>query len=253
MTPQSRVRAFWRTRVGRALMFVGIVWSVATSFVAFELVFLRGTDLLMSRPALSGSLVLSAATRSSQTCVVPADHAAGTGETPMDPAQARLGAWLLGRKIGRDAIARQYASVDRNLLAQSFHETQQFAALLGTPAPGVFVPQHAATANTEFIAFVEADASQTARQLALRHSAGTCLLYKLGAFWEYAALVRPSLPGERSLFAAEIRHYAMEAGIPPEMWTPLTEVTPAKAGPREINAQTVDLTQKIGAFVASQR
>jgi hypothetical protein len=231
---------------------VAVVWSVAVSFVAFELVFLRGADFLMSRPALSGSLVLSAATRSSQTCVVPADHVA-TGGDAVSPTEARVGAWLLGLKIGRDAIARQYASVDRNLLAQGLQDAQRIAGMLGTPAPAIFVPQHAATANTDFIAFVEADASQTARQLALRHSAESCLLYKLGTFWGYAALVRPSLPGERALFAAEIRHYAMLAGLPLETWAPLSEVTPVKASPSEINAQSADLTQKIGAYLAARR
>lgn len=252
MTPQPSARTFWSTRIGRATVFVAVVWSVAASFIAFELVFLRGADFLMSRPALSGSLVLSAATRSSQTCVVPADHAV-TGGNVVSPAEARVGAWLLGLKIGRDAIARQYTSVDRNLLAQGLQDAQRIASMLGTPAPAVFVPRHAVAANTDFIAFVEADASQTARRLALRHSAESCLLYKLGAFWGYAALVRPSLPGERAVFAAEIRHYATLAGLPSEIWAPLSEVTPARASPGEINAQSADLTQQVGAYLASRR
>jgi hypothetical protein len=235
------------------VVFVAIVWAVALSFIAFELVFLTGTDFLMARPALFGSLGLSAATRASQTCEVDPEPRPAATASAVSPAEARFGAWLIGLKVGRDALARQYSSVDRALLAQALQDAQKIAGMLSVPAPAIFVPQHTAGANTEFVAFIERDASQTARQLALMQSAEACYLYKLAAFWGYATLVRASLPGERALFAAEIRHYAQRAGLPATLWSPLIEPTPARASATAINQESEALTKGVSAHLGRSR
>lgn len=230
----------FRSRAGRVFAFVAIVWLVAGSFIAFELTLVHMTGLLIANRAFSGDWALSAATRESKTCVAgPAERA---HEAPL-ASGVRLGAWLMGLKFGRDALARQYASVDRQALTQGQDDLAQFAQMLGVPHPPVFIPTHFADANTEFVRFVEADANQTARALALQHSPDACHLYKLGAFWGYASLVRPSLPGERSVFAAEIRHYAQRAALPLPLWEPMIERTPGNATELEIASATGALTQ----------
>jgi hypothetical protein len=239
-TPQPR-------RLRSFLWFVGIVWAVAASFIAFDLAALRAADVLLGQPDWLGGLGLSKTTRESRSCVVE-----GSGATPSDPSKARANAWLMGQMIGRYALARQYASVDRQLLDSTLADVDALARTLDVPAPTAFIPRQIASANTEFSAFVAADASETARQIALRHSPQACQLYKLGAMWGYAMLVRPMLPGERAIYTAEIRHYAREAGLPETLWQPMIERTPRDASYKDLAESTAALTEKVTEYLMSQ-
>jgi hypothetical protein len=240
-TPQPpRLRSF--------LWFVGIVWAVAASFIGFELIALHAGDLLLGQPSRLGGLALSKTIRESRTCVVD-----GSGATPSGSPEARASAWLMGLKIGRDALARQYASVDRALLGSALDEVDALARSLGVPTPSAFTPRQVAHANTEFPAFVAADTSETARQLALRHSPQACQLYKLGAMWGYAMLVRPLLPGERAVYAAEIRLYAGAAGLPELLWEPMIERTRGNASYDEIAKEANALTGRVTEHLGSTR
>lgn len=242
--------SLFRSRARRVFAFVAIVWLVAGSFIAFELIFVHLTGLAILNPTFSGDLALSAATRESKTCVVgPADRSHGA--SPASGVQ--LGAWLMGLKLGRDALARQYASVDRQLLTQGQDDVAKLSQMLGVPQPSVFIPKHFADANTEFVRFVEADANETALALAVQHSPQACHLYKLGAFWGYASLVRPSLAGERSVFAAEIWHYAQHAALPAPLWQPMIERTPRNATESEIASATGTLTQAVARHLETAR
>lgn len=208
-----------------------LVWGVAATFVGFDLVFMRvmGSFMGVSKPTVG-----------SQTCVVEVGPAAKSPSS-----EVLVGAWLLGLASGRDALARQYDSVDRETLARHIAEVAPIAESLGVPPSAIFVPQHVANANLEFIAFVEGDPSGTARRLAVRHGAQPCHLYKLGAFWGYASLVRPSLPGTRTIFGPEISHHAGEASLPPGVWRPLLEAPPADDSYREIGQDSIVLTQRV--------
>jgi len=232
-------RGGW-TRLGRALGFVALVWGVALSFVGFDLLFLRATGALLGNPSLAPGLTLSRATRESPTCVVQPGP-----ESQSPPPEVLVGAWILGLTAGRDALARQHDSVDREVLARALAEVAPIAERLGVPPTAIFVPRHAAAANIEFVAFVEADASGTGRRLALRHGTQSCHLYKLGALWGYASLVRPSLPGERAVFAPEIGYHAERASLPPELWRPMVEATPSGASFQELAEGSIALTQRV--------
>lgn len=247
---QAQRRGFFHSRLGRVLLFVAIVWSVAGSFIAIEIAALGGMDVLMSKPALSGGLVLSNATRDSKTCSPAPGERAVPVET--NPAEVRVAAWVLGLKIGRDALARQYASVDPNTLAQALKDVETLANMLSVPPPQAFVPRQVANANSEFVAFVESNSNETARSLALEHSSEACHLFKLGVLWGYASLVRPSLPGERSIFAAEIRYHAQDA-LPDRLWQPMTERTPSNASGQEIFRADAALTEGLTQYLGSQR
>src|ERR1700682_5350500 len=58
------------TRLRQLGAFVAIVWAVAGSFIAFELVSLRGMDLALAHPAMFRNLLLSRATQASKACEV---------------------------------------------------------------------------------------------------------------------------------------------------------------------------------------
>ena len=213
---------FFHSRPGRVILFIAIVWSVAGSFVAIELLSLGGVDWLRSSPALAGSLSLSNATRDSKSCV--AEALEGGARVEKSPSDVRVAAWAMGLKIGRDALARQYASVDPNTLAQALKDVETLATLLRVPPPQAFVPRQAANANSEFVTFVESDSNEVARGLARGQSSEACHLFKLGAFWGYSSLVRPSLPGEANIFGAEIRHHARDI-LPDRLSQTMTEPT----------------------------
>jgi hypothetical protein len=226
---------------------VAIVWGVATTFVAFEIVSLRGMDLALSYPSVFGGLALSPVVTQSTSCVVAAGN---TREQPRSTANARNGdadAWLLGLDLGRDAVFRQYAETNSPFLAELVTGSRERAERLGVPPPAVFQPEQMANANTEFVAFVERNASETARGLAETLSPRACELFKLGALWGYSEMVRPSLPGERAVFAMEIRHHALRAGVPEPLWSPMLQPTPANATAEEVIAQMTALTQGVTA------
>ncbi len=97
------------------------------------------------------------------------------------PDDARAAAWLLGVSLGRDAVIRQLAGASPQTLDQLLAGRGILASRLGVPAPSAFSPQQVAAANTEFVAFVEQDASDTGHRLAVRFSPQACELFKLGA------------------------------------------------------------------------
>jgi hypothetical protein len=237
-------RGFFHSRVGRVLLFVAIVWAVAGSFVAFEIAILGGMDWVMSSER-TRDIALGNAARDSKTCTVEAGARA-------EPAgEVRVAAWTMGLMIGRDGVARQSASVSRDTLAEGLKDVEALANTLGVPSPQPFVPRQLADANTEFIRYIESDANETARALAREHSSSVCHLFKLGAYWGYANLVRPFIPGERPIFAAEIRHHARER-LPEELWRPMTEGTRASASREEIFRTDAAVTDGLTKYLGGQ-
>jgi hypothetical protein len=239
------------TRVKHAVAFVCIVWAVAASFIAFDLASGLGMDVVLSNQDVFGNRGLSNATRQSAACEVGAGEKTPGNQSSLSAADARVGAWLLGLKIGRDAQARQSSTVTPAVLAASAAGIEQLAATLRVPPPGAFVPRQIVQSNTEFVSFIEADAHGTAHRLAVGYSAQDCYLYKFAAFWGYSSLVRFVLPGQGSIYAAEIDHYASRAGVPEALWRPMVEPTPENASAAQINAQSTQLTDSVNKYLAA--
>ena len=189
------------SRLRNVVAFVAIVWGVATTFVAFEMVALGGIDLARSYPGLFGDIALSRTVTQSTSCEV------GPADTPerrapaVEAGEARVGAWLLGVSLGRDAVLRQYAGANAQALDQLGAGRSALADRLGVSSPAVFRAEQIANANTEFVAFVEQDRRQQRTRLAETLSPQACELFKLGALWGYSEMIRPALPGERAVFA----------------------------------------------------
>lgn len=242
------------SRVRHVIAFIAIVWGIAATFVAFEVVSLSAVDLALSYPALFGDLILSRTVTESTSCAAPAGSERPQPSTMISEADARVGPWLLGISLGRDAVFRQYASSNRQVLEQLAKGRDDLAARLSVPSPEPFTPEQIANANTEFVAFVEQGrAAETARQLAATHSTRACELFKLGAVWGYSEMVRPLLPGERAVFGMEIRHYASRADVPAPLWSPMLQVTAADAKREDIIKSTETLTDGVTAYLAGQR
>jgi hypothetical protein len=229
----------------RAAAFVAIVWGVAATFVVSEIAALRVTDLAVAYQDLFGNLLLSRAVSGSRTCE------AGNPDLVADNRASDGQAWILGLLVGHDAIFRQFTSVDSQALEALAAQADRSAAALGVNAPERFTPQYQANAHSEFVVFVEADGTETARGLARRHSTRACYLYKLGALWGYTEVLRRVLPGERAGFALEIRHYARLAEVPEELWRPMLGRTPPNATPADLDASTSALTDAMTRYVSN--
>jgi hypothetical protein len=250
MATHHQTTAF--TRVKRAAAFVAIVWAVAASFIAFELVALFGLDLALANPGSMGTLMLPQAIQQSTSCSVVPE--ADSGASASD--QARTAAWLLGLKVGNRAQISQWLTsnsaqqdgLDR-WVGRIDAETEQLATSLMVPRPGAFVPRNRADANTEFMTSVEADLNRTAQTIAAVHAPDACYLYKLGAYWGYAMMVRMALPGERSINSLQIEYYARKAGLPEELWQPAIDRTASDATSEELQADTTQRTEAVTAHL----
>lgn len=237
------------SRARHVIAFVAIVWGIAGTFVAYEIASLRVSDFALSYPALFGDLMLSPTVTESTSCTSTDGSEHPQPSTTIGEADARAGSWMLGINLGRDALFRQYAGSNRQTLDELAKGRDDLAMRLSVASPPHFTPEQIVNANTEFVAFVEqGGAAETARQLARRYSPRTCEVYKLGAFWGYSEMVRPLLPGERTVFGMEIRHHAMRANIPAPLWNPMLQSTEAGAARDDIIARTQALTDAVTMY-----
>lgn len=235
-------------RLKRVLAFVAIVWLVAGSFVIFEVVAMRGFDLVLDTPSLHGSVMLSPATQQSTACVVQPGEAIPGPAPDLNANGARARAWMLGLQVGEYAQARQWSNP--GTLGEYARDIARQSSELAVAAPAAFVPNQIANAHREFIAFVENDAAHTAHQIAVRYSPEACDLYKLGAFRGYSSLVRTLLPGERVEFAIEIRHYARRLSLPETLWEPMVEPAPRGATRAALFADIIKLNNGMTRHLA---
>ena len=233
-------------RLKHAALFVAIVWALAGSFVAFELLALLATDVMVANPGAIGDLALPQATQQSTACKVAPGEAAGQGG--LAAPEAKADAWMLGVHFGSDTQSGA-PSRDRTN-AQSASEVEQLAGKLAVPTPGPFSARQIANANDEFVSHVEADAGGTAHQLAVKYSPEACQLYKLGALWGYAMWIRVALPGTSTAMVIPINYYARQTGLPEPLTT--TMITPAAADGSRADraAEAIALTEAVTKHLA---
>jgi len=236
----------------QAAAFVTVVWAVAASFVAFEVASLWGMGVAMSHPGVLGDLALSPAVVNSTTCDVKADEQLPASRSSLTETQARAGSWSLGLRAGWDAKLREYGTTDPQALEKSQAVVDQFAGLLGVPAPGAFRTERLALSNRAFVSWIEGDGHGTAHRLAVTYSTNACRLYKLGAVWGYEAIVRNFVPGEFPIFASETRFYARQIGLPEPLWIPMTERTDTHASSDALVAESQALTNAVTQYLMSQ-
>ena len=234
-------------RLKHAALFVAIVWALAGSFVAFELLALLATDVMVANPGAIGDLALPLATQQSTACkVTPAEAADQAG--PIAAPEAKADAWMLGVHFGSDTQSGAPSRDRAN--AQSVSEVERLAGRLAVPTPGPFSARQIANAHDEFVSHVEADAGGTAHQLAVRYTPEACQLYKLGAFWGYAMWIRVALPGTSSAMVVPINYYARQAGLPEPLTT--TMITPASADGSRADraAEAIAVTEAVTKHLA---
>lgn len=235
------------TRLKRAALFLAIVWALAASFIAFDVLSMSATDAMLAHPEAMGDLALPEAIQQSTACnVAPGEAAAPAERLPMR--DARAAAWVLGVYFGSDT--QSGTPVGRSGDGQSPSEVERMADELAVPLPGPFSVRQFANAHSEFVTFVEADASGTAHALAVNYSPEACQIYKLGAFWGYTMWIRVALPGQRSAMAIPIHHYARQVGVPAPLTTNLITPASADASRADRAAEAIALTEAVSRHLA---
>jgi hypothetical protein len=245
--PDRNVAAIFRfpARLKRAAAFVAIVWGVAGSYLAFEVATMRAMNVVLAYPDIIGGLVLSRSVSESTTCVAGPVQ----GSSARNPLAARADSFALGVTVGHEAVFRQWARSNPQIIAPLTADVQKGAAALGVAAPGRFRPQQLADANREFVAWIEADDQGTARELASRYAPQACHAYKLGAVWGYSEVVRLALPDHRAAFGVEIRHYAQQIPVPAELWRPMLQPSSFPAGSAELEREMAATSARLVAFL----
>jgi hypothetical protein len=236
-----------RTRLKHASLFVAIVWALAGSFVAFDLLFLSATDSALANPAALGDRALPEATQQSTACEVTPGEAANQAG-PLAAPDAKADAWMLGVHFGSDTQSGGPSRDSTN--PQPVSEVERLAARLAVPLPGAFSARLIANAHAEFVTHVEADASGTAHRLAVSYSPEACRIYKLGAFWGYTMWIRVGVPGRRTAMAIPINYYGRQAGLPEQLTRAM--VTPASADTSRADraAEAIALTEAVMKHLA---
>ena len=254
------------TRLKKIAAFVAIVWSVAGSFVLFDIVASSGMDRLAGAFENANALTLPAEVRQSATCSDSNDG--GARDRALSPA-ALATAWSLGVQVGArarwtemladaaqsqsDPQRRAWLAAVRRMVQQTDAEVGRLAASLSVPRPTTFPERNSATAPREFVTLVESDAQTTAHALARTHTPRACEAYKMGEYWGYSMMMRDVLAGERNVFAAEISHYARQLQVPDTLWRSMIARTPSNATTEQLSRETIALTDAVTQHFAGPK
>jgi hypothetical protein len=210
-------RSFSESPIGRFLIGVAIIWSIAGAFVALEI----GLPELLGRAVEAGAVSDGMVMPGGLTPEPPAHCGPSGAPAPNAPRETRYIAWRLGHQVGWSAgLANMDQSDEAS--ARALAQWQARAGDIGIPAPLVPRIRHAAKALGEFEAHIESDPQCTAARLSQTYGKRYGSTFKLGAYVGYATLFRMALPGA-AVFAPNIRHHGRSAGVPGELLQPLLQ------------------------------
>lgn len=216
-------RSFSEGPIGRFVIGVAIIWSIAGAFVALEI----GLPALLGRAVQAGAVSDGMVIPGGLSTESPAHcKPGGTPRPDASPAPSVLGearylAWRLGEQVGWSAGLANVGRSDE-ASARSLAELQARAGNMGIPPPLVPPIRHAAKALGEFEAHIESDPQCTAARFSQTYGKPYGSTFKLGAYVGYATVFRMTLP-EAAVFAPNIRHHGTGAGVPRELLEPLLQ------------------------------
>jgi hypothetical protein len=218
-----------RSALGRGLLFVAIVWSIAG---AFQLL-LNGGPWLLDRAVKSEWISDTLVT---PRPVQPTDCFAAIQDLPRDAPdalamiRARMTAYELGFSLGLAAGGRNAGTAGQAVLVQMEEARSRLAAELGVATPALPPVERLANALHEFEVYVTADPQCIGARLAKRYSERHDALFRFGAFAGHSLIYRSLAPELGVIFVPDLRQYGKAAGLPEEAWRPLTESTPGLSG-----------------------
>lgn len=212
-------RRWSETRLGRGLLFVAIVWSIAGGF----LILLNAAPALSSLLLLQGWVSLEMAVNpklreeAARRCSQPDAPRASVDAATLQ--QTRFVAFQMGFRFGTAAVAHSSGTVQPGQIAPVLQEVRLQAFILGVPAPELPVTRRMAEAIGEFTDDLEADRQCTAARLASRYTPAHGDIYRFGVV--VGAAVPNCIEADCTAYAVQIRRYGKDAGVPEHLWLPM--------------------------------
>ena len=111
-------------------------------------------------------------------------------------------------------------------------ERDRLARELAVPLPAIPPLRQLANALHEFEVYVAADPECIGARLSAGYTHEHDALYRFGAFVGHSVTYRGMAPEVGPLFVPALRRYGLAAGLPEQVWRPLAEASPQKAGPQ---------------------
>ena len=217
--------AFFR----RALLFVGIAWSIAGAFQVLS----KGGPWLLDR-AVKRGLVPESLVAPRPRAVDCSAAVQGMPKRALDDAtlrSARIAAYRMGFNLGLYAGARSAGSKVEEPISLR-QEQDQLALALAVPRPVAPPVRQLADALHAFTVHVAADPECIGARLAAGYSPEHDALFRFGAFVGHSVTYRGVAPEVGPVFVPELRRYGQAAGLPEDVWRPLLAASAEKAGPR---------------------
>ena len=221
--PSGR-RPWSETHLGRGLLFLGIVWSIAGAFLVLQNALPELIQQAVMHGWVSPEHVVNSKLQqeAARRCVEPA--AARGGRAAVDAAtlqRTRYAAFQMGYGFGTVVVAHSSGTVQPEQVARALQEVKSQAMALGVPAPELPVIRHMAQAVGEFTDSLEEDRQCTTARLASRYTPAHGDLYKFGAV--VAASVPYCVKAQCTAYATQIRRYGQAAGVPERLWLPMAQ------------------------------
>lgn len=249
--PPDSVR--WRptqTRIGRALLFVAIVWSIAG---AFQVLF-YGFPWLLDRAVKDGWI---ADTLVTVKPLKPNDCVTQIQNTPQPALDAtglrrtRVAVYEVGFILGLATGARNAGAAGEADPAPSREARAALALELGLPIPEIPPLHRTADALREFEVHMAADPQCIGARLAKGFSVQHDALYRFGALAGHSMVYRSAAPQVGALFVPALRQYGKAAGLPEHVWRPLTDPPSGQPGP-QAQAEARAVVGRIHAYLQDE-
>lgn len=234
------------------LWFVAIVWSIAGAFLGLEFAWSEFLSQSIRLGWLPAELAMPTRERMVVEVCRPedADKAEAATVVIEDAAamqQMRYATWMLGQQFGFAAAMANMGYTDAQT-APLREELQNWAAMLRLPIPTAPKSQHVLHQLNDFGDYLEADPQCIAARLMHRYGSRYGDLYKFGAVVGYGVPVRAQ--GIGVPFALQIQLYGRNAGIPQELWLPLTQDFVDLPGTDPLD-KTIALVERLGQHIAN--
>ena len=226
LNAKSGRRRWSETHLGRGLLFLGIVWSIAGAFLVLQNVLPELLHQSVLRGWVLPDLTINSQLQeeAARRCAEPG-AARANGQAAADAAtlqRTRYAAFQMGRGFGMAAGARFSGTVGQpERIALLLQEVRGQAMALGVPTPELPVIRHMASALSEFADDLEADRQCTVARLASQYTPAHGHIYRFGAAVGYAALF--CVNDVCGAHGAQIRRYGQAAGLPQHLWLPMAQ------------------------------
>ncbi|MGH6918927.1 MAG: hypothetical protein ACREJ0_14625 [Geminicoccaceae bacterium] len=230
------------------------MWSIAGAFLVLEFAWpalLRwsiGAGVLPEELAMPTQEQMPTALVCRQQEVDAEEAATVDVEDPLAMREMRYASWMLGQQFGFAVSMANAGEADTQTVTLR-EDLQTWAAMLRLPTPTPPESRHLVSQLNDFTDHLVADPQCIAARLTRRYGPRYGYLYKFGAVVGYEIPLRAWDIG--GPFALQIQFYGRKAGIPQELWQPLTLGSLADLPGAHPRDKVIRLVERIGEHIAT--